>query len=255
LSSAVNLPKRALSLAAAVSVLISATGACAETIPDILPAPPSADQVERERLAQFQFEPIEKVAKEGRTLRRVSFADIYKNQAAPAVTVEKKAGGEIELTVVSYNGRVVDHALLKPEAWTLITAKDSAGLAARRAGKASDELCLGSTAVIEAAEGGKARRREAEVCRGQADLAALEYARFIAEIAITSIPRCAEHYEATRESSWTLRDCLRWSFLPYEQRNFSGGGNEAFTSYATKTWNNLTDDLVKEIAVEISKER
>jgi len=242
-------------LAAGVFTLLLSAGAALAAVPDLLPPPPAPEQVEQERLAQFKMEPIDTLAREGRTLRRVSFADIYRNPAAPAVTIEKKADGEIELTVVSYHGRVVDQATLKPEAWAMLTAKESTGLAARRAGGVSDELCVGSTAVIEAAEGGKARRREAEICNGAADLAAWEYARLIAEIAITSIPRCAEHYEATRESSWTLRDCMRWSFLPYEQRNFSGGGNEAFTSYAVRTWNNLSDDLVKEIVEEISTQR
>jgi hypothetical protein len=232
----------------ALALLLAAPAIAA----DSPPPDPTPAELEPVRLAEAGFEPIDKVAAEGRTVRRASYADIYGEDGAPGVLLEKMADGEVRLTVTSMKGTVVDRAILKPEAWSKVTERDAKGLAARGKLNVSDEICMGSTVVIETAEAGKSRRRDAAVCNGAADLAAMEYARNLAYVAITSIPRCSGYIEHTREASWTLRDCLRRSLIADYKKNpyasSSGDNNEKFETYAIKTENNITDEHMTEFA-------
>jgi len=231
----------------ALALLLAAPAIAA----DNLPADPTPAELEPVRLAQTGFEPIDKVAAAGRTVRRASFADIYGEDGIPGVVMEKMANGEVQLTVTSNFNRVIDKAVLKPEAWALVVANDKALAAPRKAVRPSD-ICMGSSFVIETTDKGKAKRRDAAVCNGAADTAAIEYARNLAMIAATSIPRCAGHIEHTRDPSWYLRDCLRRSLVaeykdrPYEHS--SGNNNEKFTSYAISTSNNVTKEVIETVA-------
>jgi hypothetical protein len=232
----------------AVALLMAAPATAAQ---DNLPPDPTPAELEAARLADTGFETIDKVAAEGRTVRRVTYADIYGEDGIPGVVMEKMANGEVHITVTSNYNRVVDKAVLKPEAWNLVDSVDK-DLAAPRKTPVATEICIGSSMVIEATDNGKVRRRDAAVCNGPADAAALDYGRTMAMIAATSIPRCAGHIEHTRDPSWYLRDCLRRSLIaeykthPYQ--GSSGHNNEKFTTYAISTSNNITDEVLRTVA-------
>jgi len=232
----------------AAALLLAAPAIAAQ---DNLPPDPTPAELEAARLADTGFETIDRVAAEGRTVRRVTYADIYGEDGIPGVVLEKMANGEVHLTVTSNYNRVVDKAVLKPEAWEMVVAADK-HLAAPRITPVATEICIGSSMVIEATDNGKARRRDAAMCNGLADAAALDYGRTVAMIAATSIPRCAGHIEHTRDPSWYLRDCLRRSLIAeYKERPYqhsSGNNNEQFTSYAISTSNNITEEVLRTVA-------
>jgi len=203
--------------------------------------PTTAREPEPLRLKRYGLEALAPLATAGREIRRATYSDMYNSPTLPSVTLEKSASNGVTLTV--YSDGIIDTAVLKPEAWTLVTASDAKGLAPSRAKAAPAEICHGAGAVIEAAKAGKALRRNAEVCSGAPDVEAMEYARSLAQVAVTSIPRCAGFIESGREYSWSLRECLRVTH-PDSMRGNRGftpataNNREAFTSYAISTKTN-----------------
>jgi len=224
----------ALALAAA-----PVCAAAAELTPNPL-EPPSDErtpaQIEQQRLDRFLFKPITEVAKQGKDVRRVSFIDLFDGPSTPGITFEKQADGKVAMTVVSERGSVIDKATLKPEAWAYITAGEPK--AGRRAPAKQKEMCHGTEAVIEAVQGGRVTRYDAAVCNGPADLAAMEYSRRLAQVALDSIPRCEIFREHARDTSWVLTECMRRSNRPAARNETAGNETNirpALLDYALET--------------------
>jgi len=199
-----------------------------------------APETEQQRNARVQFEPIDKVAKEGREVRRVVYATMWNDLNLPAVSIEKTKAGEINLKVTSDQGKTVDVATLKPEAWDYITQSDKAAFSSVKPVKAA-EICHGNSVVLEGASKGKVLKRDAGVCGADADLASMEYGRRIAEVAATSIPRCSGFVESGREFSWILRECLKKTGQKVPRDGSygraTGAFNEPHKSFAITTAN------------------
>jgi len=202
-----------------------------------------APETEQQRNARVQFEPIDKLAKEGREVRRVVYATMWNDLNLPAVSVEKTKTGEINLKVTSDQGKTVDVATLKPEAWTYITQNDKAAFSPAKPIKAANlEICHGNSVVLEGAAKGKVLKRDAGVCGAEGDLASMEYGRRVAEVAATSIPRCSGFIEHGREFSWILRECLKKTGqkTPRDGGGYgsaTGAFNEPHKSFAITTAN------------------
>jgi hypothetical protein len=201
-----------------------------------------APETEAERNARVQFEPITKVASEGREVRRVVYATMWNDVNLPAVSVEKTSAGEVSLRVTSDQGKTVDVATLKPEAWDYITQNDKAAFSPPKAVKAaSAEICHGNSVILEGASRGKVMSRDAAVCGAQSDVASMEYGRRIAEVAATSIPRCSGFIESGREFSWILRECLKKTGQKVPRDGSygraTGAFNEGYRSFAITTAN------------------
>jgi len=210
-----------------------------------------APETEQQRNARVQFEPIDKVAKEGREVRRVVYATMWNDLNLPAVTLEKTKTGEVSMKVTSDQGKTVDIATLKPEAWTYITQNDKAAFSPVKPVKAANvEICHGNSVVLEGASKGKVLKRDAGVCGADADLASMEYGRRIAEVAATSIPRCSGFVESGREFSWILRECLKKTGQKVPRDGSygraTGAFNEPYKSFAITTANVIRAPLKDE---------
>jgi len=168
---------------------------------------PPADP-EAARLQSAGFAPIAALAAEGRRLRRVTYRDPFGGRNAPNLTIEALPTGKTVFVVTAYDGEVREEGELPASAWVQLTALDRA-LAATPPRKARAELCHSKQMVIETAGNGQTRRREASVCGGQSDAAAVLYGYKMAELAVTHMPRCKGFIESGREPSWTLAECLR----------------------------------------------
>jgi len=198
-----------------------------------------APETEQQRNARVQFEPIDKVAKEGREVRRVVYATMWNDLNLPAVSVEKSKAGEVNIRINSDQGKTVDVATLKPEAWDYITQNDKAAFAAAKPIKTANvEICHGNSVFLEGASKGKVLKRDAAVCGADADVASMEYGRRLAEVALGSIPRCASFVESGREFSWILRECLkRTGEKQRANGRVRGVFNEPLRSFAITTAN------------------
>jgi len=188
------------------------------------------DQIERDRLARFKFEPITGLAPSGRTLRRVTFQDIYGSPFAPGIVFEKAASGEVRMTVISNDAKQIDQAVLKPEAWAYLTKEDAFALPRQKPRTAATEICHGTEVVVEGAQARKATRYHAAVCNGQADVPALLVGRRLARVAVDAIPRCASYREFAREPAWTLTQCLKETSPDKRPRK----GDEEYSVFGAK---------------------
>jgi len=222
---------RIASVAAALIALLVAAPAAAQELTPNPEAPPIDErtpaELEQARLERYKFEPISIYA--GRSVRRVTFQDMFVSPFAPGIVFEKMADGTVKMDVVSAGGGRVDSAVLKPEAWAYITGKDAFDLRVPRVRTTVDkDICHGSSLVVEAVEAGRTTRYDAAMCNGSEDTPAFLYARRLAQVAIDAIPRCSLFREFAREPSWTLTECLK--------RTTPGtGGRDGETVYASAT--------------------
>jgi len=162
------------------------------------------------RLERSSFQPIGEVAAAKRVVRRVTYRDPFASPYAPAVALEKSASGEITFTVTAAGGKVKETGVVTPTEWAELTAMGSA-LAPPKpmSARAKTEVCHAKLLVIETAEGGKAKRRNASMCGGEGDYKAMAYAYKVAEIAVSKIAKCEKFISDTREPSWTLAECIK----------------------------------------------
>jgi len=173
--------------------------------------PLGVDGVESEeaRLERAQFEPIAAVAAANRTVRRVTYRDPFANTYAPAVLLEKDSDGGATFTVTANGGKVKETGKLTAQEWASLVAMDAALAPPKPVLRANAEVCHAKLMVIEAADGGKARRRNASMCGGEGDFQAMAYAYKVAELAVDKIEKCERFAEPTREPSWRLAACLQ----------------------------------------------
>jgi len=165
---------------------------------------------EHDRLERAQFEPIAQVASAKRSVRRVTYRDPFGNPNAPGVSIEKAADGSVTFIVTANGGKVKEEGKLTAQEWASLTALDAA-LAPPKAAPmhAKGEVCHAKLMVIEAADSGKSRRRNASMCGGEADYQAIAYAYKVAELVLGKISRCETFTQKDREPSWRLHACLR----------------------------------------------
>jgi len=212
----------------ALLIMASPMAAAAQQLTPNPEAPPlderTPQELERERLARYKYQPITAYA--GKSVRRVTFQDLFVSPFAPGITFERQADGTVKMDVVSAGGGRVDSAVLKPEAWAYITGKDAFSLHVPKVRRTVDkEICHGSSLVVEAVEAKKTTRYDAAMCNGAEDTPAFLYARRLAQVAIDSIPRCSTFREFAREPSWTLTECLK--------RTTPGQNNRGESVYAS----------------------
>jgi len=239
--------KACLAAMLAATVLPAAAGAV-DLTPNPLDPPDtyvSPAEQEAQRLKRFSLTPLPQLAAAKRNIRRVSYAEIFNSPSAPAVTFERLADGQVEMTVVSEWGAKIDRAKLKPEAWAYLTEKDAFKLPKGKKAPAN-EICHGQSAVIEATEKGKSWRYDAAMCNGQGDLPALFYARRLAGVAVDSIPRCGLFREHAREESWTLIECLKRTRTPPRPQEINGHDKNRpgpYTNFAISTTSEMVGKL------------
>jgi len=167
------------------------------------------DNTEEGRLATASFEPIAAVAQAGRVVRRVTYRDPFAQPFMPNIILEKK-GDDYTFTVTAMSGKIRHEGKISEAEWNSVVVLDPA-LKPRKAAvtKARTEICHSKQMVIEATDKGKTLRREASVCGGDADNAAVLYSYRVAEIAVRHIGACAGFIESGREFSWSLGECFR----------------------------------------------
>jgi len=167
------------------------------------------ESTEDERLAVASFEPITKVVADRRNVRRVTYRDPFAQPHMPNIVLEKTATGEYTYKVTTLRGTVKHEGKITAEEWNSVVSLDRALRSRPRVVKAKAEICYSKTMVIEATADGKAVRREASVCGGPEDTAAVLYAYKVAEVAVNHIGACRGFIESGREASWSLGECLR----------------------------------------------
>jgi len=176
-----------------------------------------AQRADCERLAQAGWSPIAAVAEAGGQVRRVSFEEGRLSYRIPAVVLERRPGGEVEVRLSIDRPDRIYRARAPAEVWRKLTANDAA---ARRPPPTprldaipSISFCHGWFVTLEATEHRRTWTRAAHQCR-PADRAALEYGVQLAEIAIEYIPQCAaakaemaEKQPAEDNAIWALISC------------------------------------------------
>lgn len=157
------------------------------------------ERMDCERLNQAGWSPIATVAKSRRQVRRVSFEEGRLAFRVPAIAVEKHRDGGVTLTLTIDGPQRRFAAELPPTAWNELRAQDAATHPPPPPIERPGQLrelppmgCHGWFVTLEAADQRKAWRRDAHECQGERDADALTYGYRLANLALNTIPECAE---------------------------------------------------------------
>jgi len=201
--------KTALNLAAAAALgLLAVAAAHAQTIS--VASGINGNEAEEVRLKRSGFAPIEDVAKEKRSVRRATYRDPYELPNAPSVTLEKTADGKYLFTVSGNYGKIQEAGEFTAAEWKDLVKLDPV-LAAPKVGRTPIKIepCFGKFMVVEAAEGGKTRRREVSSCGSDSGSQQMLYAYKVAGIVVNHLDKCDGQADETREPSWVLAECMK----------------------------------------------
>jgi len=162
------------------------------------------------RLKRSGFEPLAMIAKEKRTVRRVSYLDPFHSAAMPGVSIEKQADGEIVLNLTANRGKLKERVKITQAEWDDLVALDSQAFEKPKnplTQAETKEMCHSDSIVIETSDAGNTRRRDASHCMRETE--AMLYGYKVAEIAVKNIEYCREYQASDREASAQLVECLR----------------------------------------------
>jgi hypothetical protein len=167
--------------------------------------------------AEQGFEPLSRVAAEGRVVRRTLLSDPYMILPVPGVEIEKKPDGQLILRVIG-RGVATHEAKLDASQWERL-AKLEAGTFPERTyvpwepvppGAATPPpppppICHGWIVRFGAAESGRRRNGSWSVCGGaEADLE-FAYAAEVARLAVATAPACS--FEP-KNPFWSFSTCF-----------------------------------------------
>jgi len=162
------------------------------------------------RLKRSGFEPLSKIAQDKRTLRRVSYLDPFHSSAMPGVSIEKRANGEIILSLTANRGKVKEQVMITQAEWDELVAMDQQAFMPPKnplTPAEAQEMCHSDSIVIETSDGGTVRRRDASHCARETE--AMLFGYKVAQIAVNNIEYCREYNVPDREGSAQLIECLR----------------------------------------------
>jgi len=169
-----------------------------------------SDPDEAARLSRSGFEPLAKIAKEKRTLRRVSYLDPFNTGAMPGVSIEKLPSGDVTLSLTANHGKAKEVVKISQDDWNSLVKLDREAFMRPKNRMTPAEaklICHSDSIVIEIADAGKTRRRDASHCKK--DTEAMLYGYAVAAIAVENIPYCREYKAPDREPSAQLTECFR----------------------------------------------
>ena len=146
------------------------------------------------RLSEAGWSSIEKVAEQGRQVRRATFNEGRLAFRIPAVALERSRDGAVWIRISMDRPTRVFSAAVAPETWARLTALDAEArrppIPLRRDGP-SPIGCHGWFVTLEGAEAKKSWRQDVSECSTDPNAAAFEYGYELASLAVEHIPECA----------------------------------------------------------------